>query len=62
MEHSQEGLEVLPSLQSSLTPITRTIARGGNYYTKAEAVKVSGEAYKKALLTSNFLTALKPSP
>lgn len=45
----------------SLTPVTQTIARGGNYCTNIVAVEASGEVYKRALLTSNFLTALKPS-
>lgn len=64
------SLSLLSSLQLSLTPITQTIAREGNYYTEAVAVKASGcrevggrgGAYKSVPLTSNFLTALKPSP
>lgn len=39
-----------------------TIAGEGNYYTNTVAVKASREAYKRVLLPSNFLTALKPSP
>lgn len=45
----------------SLSPVTQNIARG-NDYNNVVAVESSGEAYQRALLTANFLTALQPPP